>query len=142
MTSPRRQHSQHRRPPSPLLPLSLSRYALALFFSVAGLLHFIFPAAYAAIMPPWLPAPLLLVYVSGACELAGGIGLLPARTRRLAGLGLIALSLAVLPANVQMLLNARAAGDPAWQQALLLARLPLQAALVWWIWKVSRQAGR
>lgn len=118
----------------------LPRYALALFFGVAGLLHFMFPAAYAGIMPPWLPAPLLLVYVSGACELAGGIGLLPARTRRLAGAGLIALSLAVLPANVQMLLNARAAGDPAWQQALLLARLPLQAALIWWIWKVGRHA--
>ena len=87
-----------------------------------------------------LPAPLLLGYGSGACELAGGIGLLPARTRRLAGAGLIALSLAVLPANVQMLLNARAAGDPAWQQALLLARLPLQAVLIWWIWKVGRHA--
>lgn len=127
-------HRQHRLP--------LSRCALALFFSVAGLLHFIFPAAYAGIMPPWLPAPLLLVYVSGACELAGGIGLLPMATRRLAGIGLIALSLAVLPANVQMLLNARAASDPAWQQALLLARLPLQAALIWWIWTVGRQAGR
>lgn len=131
MTTPHRQHR-----------LALSRYALALFFSVAGLLHFMFPAAYAGIMPPWLPAPLLLVYVSGACELAGGIGLLPERTRRLAGIGLIALSLAVLPANVQMLLNARAAGDPAWQQALLLARLPLQAALIWWIRTVGRQAGR
>jgi uncharacterized membrane protein len=130
----------HTQPRQARLPLS--RYALALFFSVAGLLHFIFPAAYAGIMPPWLPAPLLLVYVSGACELAGGVGLLPVRTRRLAGIGLIALSLAVLPANLQMLLNARAAGDPAWQQALLLARLPLQAALIWWIWTVSQQARR
>ncbi|MGK5077119.1 DoxX family protein [Janthinobacterium sp. HLX7-2] len=120
----------------------LARYALALCFSVAGLLHFIFPAAYAGIMPPWLPAPLLLVYVSGACELAGALGLLPVRTRHLAGIGLIALSLAVLPANVQMLLNARAAGDPAWQQGLLLLRLPLQAALIWWIWRVSRQSCR
>ena len=127
---------------SPRQQLPLSRYALALFFSVAGLLHFLFPAAYAAIMPPWLPAPLLLVYVSGVFEFAGGIGLLPERTRRLAAFGLIALSLAVLPANVQMLLNARAAGDPAWQQALLLLRLPLQAVLLWWIWKVGRQAGR
>lgn len=130
----------HTQPRQARLPLS--RYALALFFSVAGLLHFIFPAAYAGIMPPWLPAPLLLVYVSGACELAGGVGLLPVRTRRLAGIGLIALSLAVLPANLQMLLNARAADFPAWQQALLLARLPLQAALIWWIWTVSQQARR
>ena len=111
---------------------------LAAFFVAGGTLHFVFPAPYARIMPPWLPWHAALVAISGACEIAGGLGVLMPRTRRVAGWGLILLSLAVLPANVQMLLNSHAAQAPFWQQALLALRLPLQAPLVWWIWCVTR----
>ncbi|WP_295993918.1 DoxX family protein [Rugamonas sp.] len=113
------------------------RLLLALFFVIGGVLHFVLPSAYVAIMPPWLDWPLQLVYLSGVCEIAGGLGVLPALTRRAAGIGLILLSIAVLPANVQMLLNAVDAAKPLWQLALLTVRLPLQLALIWWIWTCS-----
>lgn len=116
-----------------------ARLLLGVFFMVAGVLHFVFPAKYASVMPPWLPAHAALVAISGACEFAGGAGVLmpwPA-LRRLAGWGLIALSIAVLPANVQMLLDALQAGRPGWQIALLLVRLPLQGAIIWWIWRCA-----
>ena len=120
----------------------LSRSLLGAFFIIGGLLHFVFPARYAAIMPPWLPAHEALVLISGACEIAGGLGVLAPSTRRVAGWGLIALSIAVLPANLQMLLNYQAAGAPAWQQALLWLRLPLQGLLIWWIWRAAGPGDR
>ena len=118
------------------LAAPISRYLLAIFFSTAGILHFTFPAQYASVMPPWLPAHAELVAISGWCELAGGIGLLFVQTRRVAGWGLLLLCVAVLPANIQMWLDASSAGKAVWIQALLLLRLPLQLPLMWWIWCV------
>lgn len=89
-------------------------------------------------MPPWLPAHAALVAISGWCELAGGIGLLLPLTRRAAGWGLLVLCIAVLPANIQMWLDAMTAGKAWWVQAMLLFRLPLQLPLMWWIWCVMR----
>lgn len=117
-----------------------SRSLLAVFFIVGGLLHFMFPTAYVKIMPPWLPWHRELVLISGFFEIAGGLGVLFTDTRRLAGIGLILLSLAVLPANGQMLLNAHAAGESGWWQAVLLLRLPLQVLLIYWIFKATRKA--
>ncbi|HVG44988.1 MAG TPA: hypothetical protein VM890_09665 [Longimicrobium sp.] len=113
--------------------------AIAALFVVAGVLHFVIPGSYEAIVPRFLPARRFLVYLSGACELAGGAGLLVPRTRRAAALGLVALLAAVFPANVQMLAAAAAVGKPGWQVALLCLRLPLQFVLMWIIW---RTAGR
>jgi len=112
-----------------------------LVFIVAGLLHFFAPGTYERIMPPYLPLHRELVYLSGACEILGGLGLLSKRTRPVAGIGLILLLLAVLPANVQMLLDARDAGKPSWWISLLWLRLPLQLVLIAWVWKVSRPRG-
>lgn len=89
-------------------------------------------------MPQYLPLHRELVYLSGALEIAGGLGLLPERTRRAAGIGLILLLIAVWPANLQMLLDARAAGEPSWWVALLWVRLPLQVVLGVWVWRASR----
>ena len=114
------------------------RLALALLFIVAGVLHFVIPAPYRAIMPPWLPAHGALVAISGAAEIAGGIGLLHPVTRRAAGIGLILLLVAVFPANIQMLLLYRARGVPWWGELLLWFRLPLQVLLIWGVWRVSR----
>lgn len=115
-----------------------SRIVLAALFAFAGTMHFIIPDQYAAIMPPALPMHRALVYVSGVAEIAGGIGLLVPRTRRAAGIGLVLLLIAVWPANLQMLLNARAAGASALAQTLLLLRLPLQFVLIAWVWRASR----
>jgi len=78
---------------------------------------------------PW---PLPLVYVSGFFELLGGVGLAVPRMRRAAGWGLIALLVAVFPANVDMLMNAgQFPAIPVWA---LVARLPLQGVLIAWVW--------
>ncbi|MGY3040180.1 putative membrane protein [Rhodanobacter sp. TND4EL1] len=118
---------------------SLPRWLLALFFVVAGMLHFLFIANYMAIMPAWLPWHRALVVISGLCEVAGGLGVLWHATRRWAGYGLIALCVAVLPANVQMLLNAQAAHASGGWLTLLWMRLPLQILLIAWIWHATRR---
>ena len=109
-----------------------------LLFVVAGTLHFLVPGAYERVVPTYLPLHRELVYLSGALEVAGGLGLLDQRTRRISGLGLVLLLVAVWPANVQMLLDARAARKPLWWVALLWARLPVHIVLIAWVWRVSR----
>jgi uncharacterized membrane protein len=116
---------------------SFSRTLLGLLFVVAGALHFRAPEVYEQIMPSYLPLHRELVYLSGALEIAGGLGLLPRRTRHAAGVGLILLLIAVWPANLQMLLDARAAQQPLWWLALLWVRLPLQVVLIVWVWGAS-----
>jgi uncharacterized membrane protein len=116
-----------------------SRIVLAALFAFAGTMHFVIPEQYMRIMPPALPLHRELVYLSGVLEIAGGVGLLIPRTRRAAGLGLVLLLIAVWPANLQMLLNARADGAPAAWQAALLLRLPLQILLMAWVWRASRR---
>ncbi|MGB3681391.1 MAG: DoxX family membrane protein [Rubrobacteraceae bacterium] len=116
----------------------MARTLTGLIFVVAGALHFVSPETYERIMPPYLPLHRELVYLSGALEIAGGLGLFPERTRRIAGIGLVLLLLAVWPANLQMLLDARAADKPSWWVALLWARLPLQVLLIAWVWRASR----
>ena len=111
-----------------------SRGLLAALFVGAGLLHFLKPTAYLRVMPPYLPAPELLVLLSGAAEVAGGLGLLWPATRRAAGWGLLALLVAVFPANVYMLQIHEQLHLPAWA---LWARLPLQPLLMWWVWRVG-----
>ena len=110
----------------------ISLILLALFFVVMGVLHFALTRYYLQVMPPYLPNHLLLVQISGACEILGGIGALNTATRRFAGYGLIALLLAVFPANVQMALNPDQ--FPQIHPALLWLRLPLQLVLMQWVW--------
>ena len=108
-----------------------------ILFMAAGTLHFVRPAMYQKIVPPQFGHASELVAISGIAEIAGGIGLLVPQTRRAAGLGLIALLLAVWPANIYMAVDAqRFAGvAPAWA---LWARVPLQIGLIWWVERVSR----
>lgn len=114
-----------------------ARAVLAAIFLVGGVAHLLRPELYRPIMPRPLPAPDLLILISGVAEIAGGIGLLMQRTRRPAGLGLVLLLIAVFPANVEMLRLSRAHGAAWWREALLWLRLPLQAVLMWWAWRVS-----
>lgn len=110
------------------------RVALALFFVAAGVMHFRRPSLYAQIVPPYMPFPLALVYVSGVCEILGGCGILIPRLRRVAGWGLIALLIAVFPANVHMALGDVSIQEltiPPW---LLWLRLPLQGVFIAWVW--------
>jgi uncharacterized membrane protein len=114
-----------------------SRYGLALLMIVAGVNHFRDPALYVAMMPVALPRPLLLVYVSGACEVLGGAGLLLGATRRAAARGLFALLLAVLPANINMAIHELPLGSTQLPTWMLWARLPLQGVLLAWAWSLT-----
>lgn len=105
-------------------------FFLALLFVGAGVMHFVIPGSYTSIMPPWIPFQLEMVYVSAVGEIFGGLGLLVPSLRRSAGIGLIALLIAVFPANVQMLANGLHNGASPFYVAMLFLRLPLQPLLI------------
>jgi uncharacterized membrane protein len=114
--------------------VNLSRILLALFFIASGANHFLSADFYLAVMPAYLPWHAQLVAISGAAEIAGGLGVLLPQTRRLAGWGLIALLIAVFPANIQTIsMGMVIAGHvvPAW---LLWLRLPLQVVFLIWVY--------
>ena len=115
--------------------VTVSLVLIALVFATSGVMHLVKPAPFVSIMPRWLPAPELLVTVSGLFEILGAVGVLVPATRAAAGWSLIALLLAVFPANIQMLINARAAHASTLWTAGLIARLPLQAALIYWVFR-------
>ncbi len=114
-----------------------SRRLLAVFFIGGGVNHFVSPRFYEAMVPLSLQSEAKrVVQVSGVAELAGGLGVLLPFTRRLSGVGLIALLAAVFPANVYMARNpAKFAKLPAWA---LYARLPLQPLMMWWAWRATK----
>jgi uncharacterized membrane protein len=109
-----------------------NRLALALLFVGAGILHFVRPATYLAIVPPWLPSPSDVVAVSGMAEIVLGLLILPLPTRRLGGWGLLLLLVAVFPANLYMAEIHEQLHIPAW---VAWGRLPLQLLLLWWVWR-------
>ncbi len=98
-----------------------------------GVLHFVRPKPFVRIVPKYLPAPLALVYISGLFEILGGIGLLIPETRAWAAWGLIALYVAVFPANVYMLTDNVSLDPrkpiPRWA---LWLRLPFQLVFIAW----------
>ncbi len=102
-----------------------------------GVLHVILLSAFTKAVPDFLPHPRILVLISGACEAAGGLGLMIPATRKLAALGLIALYLAVFPANINMAMHADRWLAPPYQ-SLLWLRLPFQAGFIAWAWMVRR----
>jgi uncharacterized membrane protein len=121
--------------------MRFARLACGPFFIVAGLLHFIRPKPYRAIVPPYLPAPEALVFLSGVAEVGGGVGLMLPSTRRRAGWWLIATLLAVFPANLHMAQHPELYPKLPGGATALKARLPLQAALVGWVFSASRRPG-
>ena len=119
-------------------------YVMGPGYVVAGILHFVVPELYVQIIPPILPAPLALVYLSGVAEIAVGIGVLIPRTRRYAAWATIALLVAIFPANVYMATSMVAidgiGGDPS--AAVRWGRLPLQGVLILWAyWYTDAESG-
>ena len=114
------------------------RWLLTVFMVGAGVNHFLNPAPYLGMMPEVLPAKAALVAISGVAEICGGLGLILPSTRKLAAWGLIALLVAVLPANINMAVNGLPLGTtpiPSWA---LWGRLPLQLVLIAWAWWFTR----
>lgn len=118
--------------------MRLGRLVMGALYVVAGVGHFVATRAYVHIMPDYLPAHRELVLLSGAAEMAGGLGVLFPATQRAAAWGLVVLLVAVMPANVWMVQHPeRWPGVPVWA---LWARLPLQLPLLWWAWRYTREA--
>ncbi len=105
----------------------------AIFYVVAGALHFIKPVPYLRIMPPYVPWHAAMVRLSGAFEILGSFGLLLPATRRAAAWGLVALLIAVFPANVYMAVHPVETGAAGIAPVLRWGRLPLQMLLIWWL---------
>lgn len=112
------------------------RWGLGLFFIIAGALHFVSPSFYLKIMPPVLPFPLLLVYLSGAAEILFGAGVLWEKTRRISSWGLIALLAAVFPSNIYLALNPEI--FPGVPPLVFWVRLPFQALFVLWAYPFTK----
>jgi uncharacterized membrane protein len=118
-------------------PRQPARLLMGTLYIAAGTLHFLLTRRYVAIMPLYLPAARTLVLISGAAEIAGGIGVLvPApAVRRAAAWGLVALLIAVMPANLTMVTDhQRFPTIPLW---ILILRLPLQLPLIYWAWRYT-----
>jgi uncharacterized membrane protein len=118
------------------------QWLLALFMVGAGVMHFVRPAFYVALMPPFLPAPLALVYLSGVAEIAFGVALMIPRCTRWAAWGIVATLIAVYPANLYHAFQG-GLSDPALPAAMAnpvtaWARLPVQLVFLAWAWWYTR----
>lgn len=115
---------------------SFGLYLMAAAYFLAGLMHFLKPKIYLKIMPPCLPAPLFLVYLSGFAESALALLLIFPNTRTLAAWGIIALLIAVFPANIQM--YKMGGGKFKMSDTALFIRLPFQVVLIFWAFIYTR----
>ena len=113
-----------------------SRVLMAVLYIALGINHLVNPGAYEGVMPPYLPAPVFLIYLSGVCEIVLGALLFPQRTRRFAAWAIIAMLAAFMPVHIHMLVNwAEYPGIPYW---LIVARIPLQGVFMLWAWWYTR----
>lgn len=111
-----------------------ARTATGLAFVFTGVSHFVIPEIFIKMMPPFLPVPMFLIYLSGVFEILGGIGLIISRTKRLAAIGLILLLPAVFPANIYVALNNIQLGGFMSYGLYQWLRLPMQFVLIAWVW--------
>jgi len=114
-------------------------YVMAVFYLVAGHMHFFNPDFYLRIMPPWIPWHTELVYLSGLAEIIVGIGLVLPQTRVAAAWATIALLIAVYPANLYVAAENVPVGDASeGAGAVGLVRLPFQLVFIAWAWWYTR----
>lgn len=115
---------------------------MAIFYFASGVNHFRSPQTYLPVMPPYIPWPLAMIYISGAAEMLGGVGVLIPdglvfrQTRRFAAWGMVVLLVAISPVHIHMCLHPEQFSMfPIW---LIWLRLPLQLALMGWAWVYTR----
>ncbi|AUB40721.1 putative membrane protein [Nostoc flagelliforme CCNUN1] len=116
------------------------RVILAICIIVVGVTHFLVPEEYVKIVPPQLPYPLGLVYLSGFYEILGGIGLLVPPVSQAAAWGLLALFIAVYPANIYMAVNLIKIEHIPNSPWVHVVRLPFQAVLIAWAWWYTKSS--
>lgn len=115
------------------------RVVLAVAIIAVGLLHFIKPEPFVKIVPAFLPGPLELVYISGFFEILGGIGLMIPGVSQAAAWGLIALFIAVFPANINQAVNQIPIEGIPHSPILYWLRLPFQAVLIAWAYGYTQE---
>lgn len=114
-------------------------WVMALLYMFAGFNHLMNPDFYLAIMPPGLPNPEWLNVISGLAEIVLGVFVLEPRVRVLAAWGLIALLIAVLPANIYVATANLGTDGPGTGNAIAnYIRLPFQALFILWAWWYTR----
>jgi len=115
-------------------------YVMSAVYCLAGFMHLLRPEFYVSIMPPGLPNPEWLNVLSGLAEITLGVFVLEPRVRFLAAWGLIALLIAVFPANVYVALeNVGVGGEPGAGNAIASwIRIPFQALFIVWAWWYTR----
>jgi len=114
-------------------------WLMGVFYVFAGAMHFVSTDFYTPMMPPYLPAHLQLIYLSGIAEIALGIGVLIPAYRKVAAWGIIALLIAVFPANLHIALNNIPIGGASeGLGAANYIRLPFQGLLILWAWWYTR----
>lgn len=121
--------------------MKLLRRACGPFFVLTGAMHFIRPRMYRQIVPPYLPAPEALVFLSGVAEAAGGLGMMLPATRPRARWWLVATLLAILPANVHMAQHPELYPRIPGGARSLKLRLPFQALFITWVLAAGRPQG-
>jgi len=115
----------------------IGKWIFGVLFVVAGVGHFVAPAFYMKIMPPYLPLHRELVLISGIAEVVLGVLLLVPKTSRFAAWGLIALLIAVFPANIYVYQHRDS--FPLLSPLGHLLRLPLQGILILWAYVYTRR---
>lgn len=101
---------------------------------MAGILHFVKTDMYVRIMPDYIPRHRAMVYISGVAEIVGGLAMIFPETRVAASIGLMALLLAVFPANIDMAVKAYRNHGLTGYSWLLILRVPLQFVLIYWVY--------
>ena len=109
---------------------SITIYSLSILYVVVGVKHFTHLDFFLVIVPPYLPYPELLVYVSGFFEILFGVLLIPKKTRKYAALGFILLLIAVFPANIHLFNSEIAQNSYGISRHFALIRLPFQIPLI------------
>ena len=118
---------------------AVGKVLFAGLFILAGVMHFVNAEFFLNIMPPYLPWHLEIVYISGVIEILLGIMLLIPRFERLAGWGLVALLIAVFPANIHVFLHQELVPAP---YGVHVFRLILQGVLILWAWAYTQRGSR
>lgn len=115
----------------------LFRWFATLFFLAAGAMHFVIPEFYLAMMPPFLPFQNFFNVLAGIAEMAGAVGIQIPKYRKLAGLSLIALLVAIFPANIYIAVAQPALPDMDYSPESMWWRLLLQPVFIAWVWWVA-----
>lgn len=122
-----------------ITPSVRARIGVTLFFLFTALGHFIKTQEMAAMVPPFIPNPIMTIYITGILELLGAIGIWIPVLVRLTGICLILMLICLLPANIYSAINHIQFGGHGAGASYLLIRIPFQLFVIWWTYFATKQ---